>query len=349
MCYTIGIMDNKIKMELLAKEKYHALFGVHKEIFDAMLAILECAYEEMRKKGGRKRKLSALDILIILLGYHHDNRIMESFAFEYGVHKQRISEVITWAERTLSENDSFAEPSKREPIIKDTDISKLIQGAINKNEIFELIKENPIFKEIEPDNIEKILKCFIAKKSSYKKGEIIMDMGDTIEYVHILLKGNIRATRQELDGFESVFWEASSPFTIGDASVFSGIYYIGLKFIAVTDCEMLLVNAEKLKCPCIQRCIDHTQITANVLQAVAAKAIICGYKVDILSKPTIRRKILAALEYLGAGAKKFTIPYNRNEMAQFLCVDRASLSKELMKMQDEGLILFNRNEFEILL
>jgi hypothetical protein len=79
-----------------------------------MPAILERAYEELRKRGGRRRKPSVLDMLVILLGYYHDYRTMENMAFEYGVHKQRISEAVAWAKRSLIRDGSFALPSKRE-------------------------------------------------------------------------------------------------------------------------------------------------------------------------------------------------------------------------------------------
>jgi len=94
-------MDNEKRIANLAEEKYQVLFGVRKPTFDKMLAILESAYKEMRKKGGRKRKLSVLDMLIIMLGYYHDYRTMENLGFDYDVHKQRISEAIEWVEQTL--------------------------------------------------------------------------------------------------------------------------------------------------------------------------------------------------------------------------------------------------------
>ena len=114
-------MDNKKRIENLAESKYQVLFGIHKATFDGMLAILERAYEEMRKKGGRKRKLSVLDMLIIMLGYYHDYRTMENIAFDYGVHKQRICEAIYWVEQTLIKNGTFSLPSKRELINDDTE------------------------------------------------------------------------------------------------------------------------------------------------------------------------------------------------------------------------------------
>ena len=115
-------MDNKKRIENLPEEKYQVLFGIHKSTFEAMLATLENAYEEMRKKGGRRRKLSVLDMLIIMLGYYHDYRTMENIAFDYGVHKQRICEAIAWVEQTLIKDGAFSLPSKRELTKADSDI-----------------------------------------------------------------------------------------------------------------------------------------------------------------------------------------------------------------------------------
>ena len=115
-------MDNEKRIAELKEEKYQVLFGVKKPTFDAMLAILESAYKEMRKKGGPKRKLSVLDMLIIMLGYYHDYRTMENIGFDYGVHKQRICEAIAWVEQVLIKDGKFSLPSKRELIKEDTDV-----------------------------------------------------------------------------------------------------------------------------------------------------------------------------------------------------------------------------------
>jgi len=106
-------MDNEKRIKNLPEEKYLVLFGVRKPTFDEMLAILERAYKEMRKKGGRERKLCVLDMLIVTLAYYRDYRTMENLGFDYGVHKQRISEAIDWVEKTLIKDGVFSLPSKR--------------------------------------------------------------------------------------------------------------------------------------------------------------------------------------------------------------------------------------------
>ena len=115
-------MDNKKRIENMAESKYHTIFGVDKSTFDGMLAILEVAYREMRKKGGRARRLSVLDMLIVLFGYYHDYRTMENIAFDYDCHKQRICEAIAWVEKVLVKDGTFALPSKRELVDANTDM-----------------------------------------------------------------------------------------------------------------------------------------------------------------------------------------------------------------------------------
>lgn len=107
-------MDNEKRIRELKEEKYQVIFGITKSTFEAILAIVESAYKEMRKKGGKKRQLSVLDMLVITLGYYHDYRTMENIAFDYGVHKQRISEAVSFVESAIMKDGRFSLPSKRE-------------------------------------------------------------------------------------------------------------------------------------------------------------------------------------------------------------------------------------------
>jgi hypothetical protein len=119
-------MDNKTRIARLPETKYLVTFGIRKPTFDAMLEILENAYKEMRKKGGRNRKLSVLDMLVVTLGYYRDYRTMENLGFDYGVHKQRICEAVYWVEQTLIKNGTFSLPSKRELVKENSTVSAAI-------------------------------------------------------------------------------------------------------------------------------------------------------------------------------------------------------------------------------
>ena len=344
-----GFMDNNMRMANLAEEKYSAIFGVHKVTFDTMLVILERAYEEMHKKGGRKRKLSVLNILIIFFAYYHDGRTMESLAFEYGVHKPRICEAIAWVEKTLSENDKFVLPSKRELINKAADISKLVKEVAYEQIIFKQLQGHPLFKNISPDNFEEILECLRAKWISYQKNESILNVGDKLDCIWVLLKGNVKFFYHNEDGdtLHMGVWKA--PTLLNDTLIYLDEFnYSPSNIIAMDNCEAFLVAYNKLITICPKMCNFHIQLIKNLLYSMAIKTHALIHLVGVLSKKTTREKILSFLNMHKGQEKKITIPYNRVQMAHYLCVDRTSLSKELKKMQDEGLIRFNRNEFEIL-
>ena len=115
-------MTNEAKLANTPEAKYHVVFGVRKTTFDAMRVIVEDAYATMRKKGGRRRKLSVLDMLVVWFAYYHDYRTMENIAFDYGCHKQRICEAIAWVETTLIQDGRFALPSKRELVKNGTEL-----------------------------------------------------------------------------------------------------------------------------------------------------------------------------------------------------------------------------------
>ena len=122
-------MTNEKKISRVPEWKYHILFGVRKNTFDTLRVILEDAYEKMRKKGGRKRGLSVLDMLVVFLSYYHDYRTMENIAFDYGCHKQRICEAIAWVEATLLQDGRFSLPSKRKLVKNGTELVIAIVDA----------------------------------------------------------------------------------------------------------------------------------------------------------------------------------------------------------------------------
>ena len=122
-------MDNKTRIGNLPEEKYLVVFGIRKPTFELMQTELETAYRETRKKGGRERKLSVLDMLVITLGYYHDYRTMENIAFDYGVHKQRICEAIAFTEKVLIKSGAFSLPSKRKLCGNNAEIPAVIIDA----------------------------------------------------------------------------------------------------------------------------------------------------------------------------------------------------------------------------
>jgi predicted DNA-binding protein YlxM (UPF0122 family) len=116
------MIDNVKRIEKLKEDEYQEKFGIRKATFDKKLEILESAYKELHKQGGRPPRLSVLDKLVIMLGYYHDYRTMDNIAFDYEVSKSRISDAVKWVETTLIKDGTFSLPSKRELVKADTQI-----------------------------------------------------------------------------------------------------------------------------------------------------------------------------------------------------------------------------------
>ena len=210
------------------------------------------------------------------------------------------------------------------------------------------IGESPLFANVAADKLEMILKCLGIKMKSYKKNETIISTGDRLDYVGGLLKGRIRCFKENTEGYIIVFADVYAPALFSDILPSAILESCPVKLSAIEDCEVFTINYEKLKLPCPSNCAVHKQIILNLMHSAAEKLVLLANRIEVLSQPSIRQKVSCFLEHYRGNEKKFAIPFNRNEMAVYLCVDRTRLSKELSKMRDEGLIWFHLNEFEIL-
>ena len=103
----ISHMDNVARIARLAEDKYQETFGVKKQTFDKMLAILEQKHAELRRKGGHKRQLSVLDSLVILFAHVRNGRAKRDIAFDYACYPQRITETVAWVMKTLSSKQQY--------------------------------------------------------------------------------------------------------------------------------------------------------------------------------------------------------------------------------------------------
>ncbi len=107
------------------------------------------------------------------------------------------------------------------------------------------------------------------------------------------------------------------------------------------------MDYKKIITTCACACHFHARLIENMLRLIARKNLILNQKLEIVSKRTTREKLMCFFDTQRGAAKRFTIPFNREELARYLCVDRSAMSNELCKMRDEGLISFHKNTFEL--
>lgn len=214
--------------------------------------------------------------------------------------------------------------------------------------VFEAAKSNPLFGDIAFSDFEKVLHCLSAKTTAYNKDEIILLSGETVNFVGLVLSGSVQVIKEDIDGRITIITELGASELFGEVFACAEVAQSPVTVLAAEPTAILMMDYRKIITSCSSACPFHAKLIENMLRLIARKNLMLNQKLDILSKRTTREKLLAFFEAHRGMAKKFTIPYNREELANFLCVDRSAMSNELCKMRDEGLILFNKNLFQIM-
>ncbi|MDR1705945.1 MAG: Crp/Fnr family transcriptional regulator [Clostridiales bacterium] len=215
-------------------------------------------------------------------------------------------------------------------------------------DILEAARDNELFSGIECEDFAEICSRLSLKAVRYKKDEIIMLCGAAVTFIGIILSGEIKIIKEDERGNVSMLTELSAPDTFGDVLACAGIMESPVTVMARSDAHILQIGSKNILSLCDKACAAHRRFVENLLRAIARKSFLLNRKIEILSRRSTREKLLAFLDFYGRGEKLFRVPYNREEMAHYLCVDRSAMSAELCRMRDEGLIRFDRNRFEIL-
>ncbi len=204
------------------------------------------------------------------------------------------------------------------------------------------IIENILFKGLNEEEINEAIRKLDGRVRTITSEEIIFHAGDDANYVGIVLKGAINIIKDDSLGNTRILAALSEGEVFGEVFPFVGIKKYPVSAQAVRDSEILLLRYGNLLWGEEK---TNSILIKNMLNLMARKNILLNQKNDILSKRTIREKVICFLSYESRGRKEFVIPLNREEMAMHLAVDRSALSKELAKMKKDGIIDYNKNKF----
>jgi len=210
---------------------------------------------------------------------------------------------------------------------------------------FEIIKECPIFKDFSIDEIIEIFSVISFYEKNYKKNDIILAENTKIEYFGIITNGKIALSNFDYFGNRNILNVFEKEDSFAEALVSLEIQ-IPHEVISLTDSSVVWIEYKSLS-----KSLYYQKILNNLLNIISTKNLILNKKLQILSKRTTREKIL---EYLATQKKllsidsNFEINLNRNEMADYLALDRSNLSRELGKLKKEGVIDFKKNKFKLL-
>ena len=196
---------------------------------------------------------------------------------------------------------------------------------------------NSIFEGIEEEDIKKMLKCFDAKTRTFKKDRTIVTNIINIKMIGIILEGTANVERYDYNGNRSIIEKLEKNSVFGE--VFSRLGS-DISVIATSECEVLFIEYEHLIKRCKKGCIYHSILTNNVLQLLSKKIVDLNKRLEILSKRTIRDKLLSYFELLANNNPKrsFNLPFTYTDLADYLSIDRSAMMREIKNLKEEGFI-----------
>ena len=213
-----------------------------------------------------------------------------------------------------------------------------------------VLKRTKLFSGVGEEDIASLLSCLGARKKEYKKGEYILREGEHISDIFILVEGKIHIQKDDYWGNRSILSVISvgEMFGEGYAAPESGALLNDV--VAVEDSSVIFFDVKRILRTCSSACRFHNMIVQNMFFAISDKNRKLVQKLGHMSGRTTRAKLISYLseEAKRQGSSTFSVPFNRQQLADYLCVDRSAMSNELCKMRDEGMIKFEKSRFELL-
>ena len=213
---------------------------------------------------------------------------------------------------------------------------------------FKTLSGSELFCGIGNDELEAMLPCLMVREKDYKAGEYIFKSRDKAENIGLVCRGSVHITDED-------FWGNRTIVTrVGAHELFSVSYALtqtaaGFSAVAAEDSTVILLNAPRAGKLCPKACSGHKKMISNLLNVVSQDNLKLSNKIEHISKRTTRNKLLSYLSEQAHSSKSdsFEIPFNRQQLADYLAVDRSAMSNELSKMQREGMVRFKGSRFTL--
>lgn len=213
--------------------------------------------------------------------------------------------------------------------------------------LYSFLTQITLFNGIQADDLSAMLHCLSAREAFYKKQDIILLEGQPVSSVGIILSGKVQIVKEDFAGNRNIMVDLEPGNLFAEAYSCVQTDSLPVTVGSVTESEILWVDYKRIISTCTSACKFHARLIENMLMILASKNILLSQKIEHISKRTTRGKLLAFLSDQAAKQENraFDIPFNRQELADYLCVDRSAMSNELCKLQKEGILEFHLNHF----
>ena len=213
-----------------------------------------------------------------------------------------------------------------------------------------ILKKCPLFEGIDESDLLRMLTCLGARVVSFDKKYTIFAEGSPARHIGIMLSGSAQISQVDYYGNRNILSEVTPTQMLGEAFACAEVSALPVTIIASEPCEIMLIECHHILHTCSNHCGFHQQLIFNLMKDLANKTILFHQKVEITSKRTTREKLLTYLMIQAKtnGSDSFDIPFDRQELADYLEVDRSGLSAEISKLKKEGLLDSHKNHFVLL-
>ena len=213
-----------------------------------------------------------------------------------------------------------------------------------------ILTECALFHGLRRAHIREMLPCLSARQASFRRGQFLLRAGDQAAWAGIILSGEAEVLQEDFWGNRNLL------AAVGPGGLFAEAFACAqavspVSVLCKTDGSVLYLDVRAVFSPCEKACAQHRALCQNLIRVLAEKNMQLNEKAGFLSQRTTREKLLAYLSAQArrAGSASFCIPFDRQQLADFLSVNRSAMSAELSRMQHEGLLRTDRSRFTLCL
>lgn len=212
-----------------------------------------------------------------------------------------------------------------------------------------VLRNSSFFSGMSDDEILSVLHCVDARTVTRKNEEYIFHAGESISEMGLVLSGSVLVVQEDVWGRRNIMSRIEAGDIFAESYAATPGSVLNISAVACERCEILLLNVGRLLTVCPSACGHHSRLIRSLVTVLSRKVLQFNEKITHMSRRSTREKLLSYLsaESVKQGTRSFDIPYDRQQLADYLCVERSAMSAELSKLQREGLLRTNRNHFEL--
>lgn len=217
-------------------------------------------------------------------------------------------------------------------------------------EYYALLSGSDLFYGLTSEELGSMLHCLGAKIVDIQKGDPVFLEGDPAGFVGIVLEGGIQVVQEDYFGSRSVMHHSDPGDVFAEAFSFTNLDTMPVSGYAVKNSRCMILSCRRMMTVCSNACTFHNRLVKNLLTLVSRKNLMLNEKIRFMSQRTTREKLLAYLsdQAKKTGSAEFTIPYDRQALADYLSVERSAMSAEISRLKNDGILEVKGSHFKLI-